>query len=722
MEETSTDKESKKARKPKPEFDPKALSADDKESYEFVKRRLEELKKTREDVYGINLNTLFNDADKEYVPHRLRTKGKSAFVEDETKGWRGSSSMVHLGADDWQSDISQANPYVKIQTALSILVDQNPSGVFTPTSKRYQATTELIKQLYQRSWEYAKSKQQLKLFVFNLAKYGWAVGRTYPLRIERNVKKIKEFNEEEPDKSVYEDTEVCEFNDIFRENIDPRNAWLDDMAKPNNNFSVRDWAWRKVYSKDAFKEEFGNWARADMVQLGGTTTEQIDQTSRASSKTYQDKELIEVYFYENRLKDLFVVLANGVPVVISPLPISDGSGNKKLSLWQTYWNLRHAECPYGIGIYEAIRYDQALLDRIRNMTIDQLTLSIYKMFFYQGTQALTDTGEIRIAPGVGRQALDPKNISWLQVPGPGAESWQGLDVFRKDLDEASGITDPLMGQITGKTAFEIAQAKEAALKRLKTPLDNITDALSNEGYITVSLIQLLYSIPETYQVSDPRLIDDYMKEIQSDPELYSRDTTEAKDGTTTETFTAKVYPEFPLNLEKDEKGTLIETEETQFFRVKPAYLQWEGIVTVKAQSVLSPSKQIDKALDLEMYNMLIPLFAQPPELYFKVAKSIVKLYDKDPRDVLPDAWIAADAQSPEDAAAQQQQDAQNQPLIIPQEQAQQMQQPEQTPMGQMPNQQGIPNPEADKMIAATQMKGQSQTLAGRIMGRVKNTM
>ena len=118
MEETSTDKESKKARKPKPEFDPKALSADDKESYEFVKRRLEELKKTREDVYGINLNTLFNDADKEYVPHRLRTKGKSAFVEDETKGWRGSSSMVHLGADDWQSDISQANPYVKIQTAL----------------------------------------------------------------------------------------------------------------------------------------------------------------------------------------------------------------------------------------------------------------------------------------------------------------------------------------------------------------------------------------------------------------------------------------------------------------------------------------------------------------------------------------------------------------------------------------------------------------------------
>lgn len=699
-----TDPNSDEPKKGSSTWNQSMLSEQDQKDYEFFRTRIKELQEVRNDVYGVNLNTLFNDADEDYVPHRLGTVGKKVMAQDEEKGWRGTSSVVNLGADRWQSDIAQGNPYIKIQTALSILVDQNPSGIFSASAKQYQAITVLIQQLYQRSWEIAKSKEQLKLFVFNLAKYGWAVARTYPLRISRKVKKIVAYNQEEPDKTTYEEVEVTEYNDIFRENIDPRNAWIDDLAKPNNSFTIRDWAWRKIYPLDAFKEEFGNWKNAQYVQPGGNTDEQVSTSSKPSTKPYKDKRLVEVYFYENRLKDLFMVVANDVPVVISPLPISDAAGNKKLSLWQTYWNLRHAECPYGIGIYEAIRYDNALLDRIRNMTIDQLTLSIYKMFFYQGTQALTDTGDIKISPGVGRQALDPKNISWLDIPGPGQEAWAGLEMFRKDLDEASGITDPLMGQITGKTAFEIAQAKEAALKRLKTPLENISDALSQEGGITVALMQLLYSIPEVYAVTDPKLIDDYLNEIQSDPELYERD----EEGN----FKAKVYPEFPLNLDKDEKGNLIQTEETQFFRVKPEYLKWEGVVTIKAQSVLTPSKQIDKALALEMYNMLIPLFAQPPELYLKVAKDIVKLYDKDPRDVLPDPWLEFGMQEASGEPAPEEE------MIVPIPGGPADQQQEQLPPGQLPNE--APPAEAEKMVQSTQATKQS-SMAGKIMSRIKNT-
>ena len=323
-----------------------------------------------------------------------------------------------------------------------------------------------------------------------------------------------------------------------------------------------------------------------------------------------------------------------------------------------------------------------------NMTIDQLTLAIYKMFFYTGTQTLTETGDIKITPGVGKQVLQPKDINWLEVPGPGREAWEGLEVFRKDLDEASGITAPLAGEITGKTAFEIAQAKEAALKRLKNPLENVTDALDTEAYVTVSLIQLLYSIPETYKIADVQLINDYLQEVSSDPELYERD----EEGN----FTAKVFPEFPLNLDKDEKGNLYETEETRFFRIKPSGLKWEGIVKVKAQSLLTPSKQVDKALDLEMYNILIPLLAQPPEIYNKVAKSIVKLYDKDPRDILPDLWL-------QDPAEIQAQMAQNQPLIVPSETA-----------GN-----GTPPTQAPKLTGQTQLPSEKpQGLVGKIVSRL----
>jgi hypothetical protein len=316
--------------------------------------------------------------------------------------------------------------------------------------------------------------------------------------------------------------------------------------------------------------------------------------------------------------------------VIAPLPIEDYKGNKKLSLWQAFWTLRHAESIYGIGLYEAIRYEHALIDRFRNMTIDQLTLSINKMFFYQGTQNLTDTGEITIRPGVGKQILNPKDIQWMEVPGPGKDAFEGLKMLRNDAQEASGITDTLVGEVTGKTAFEIAQAKEAALKRLKTPLDNLLDALQQDRYITVALMQLIHSIPEVRAMTDPDMIDRYLQEIQGDSELYN--SSEAG-------FEALLFPEFSLNVEEGSDGKLIETEQTKFLRVKPRFLSWEGILNIKPQSVLSPSKQVEKALELEMWNILIPLLAQPPELYLKAAKSIVQLYDKDPKDILPVSWL-----------------------------------------------------------------------------------
>lgn len=671
--------------KAKPKFDETKMTEGDLSLFRFVKTRMEELKEARKNVHGINIEKIWEAADKDYIPHRLGTTGKRVLVEDEDKGWR--SALVRIGTNNWQSDISQPNPFIKIQTALAILVDQNPSGVFTAATKKFAATTELIKQLYQRSWEIAKSKAQLKLFIFNLAKYGWAVGRTYPLKRVNKVRELVEYDEDKPENSTYEEKEVVEFNDVMRENLDPWNVWIDDMAKPNNEFSVRDWMWRKVYSMEVAKLEFGNFKNWKYVESGGIVTDKISGTASSVTKNFKDTNLVEIYFYENRVKDLFMVIANGVPIVIEPLPISDARGSKRLSLWQAYWVLRHAESPYGVGIYESIRYDTALLDRIRNMTIDQLTLSIYKMWFYQGTQSLTETGDIQITPGVGKQTLDPKNINWLNVPGPGNESWQGIEMLRRDIDESSGITETLIGAITGKTAFEIAQAKEAALKRLKTPLENITEALNTEGYITVSLIDLIYSIPETYSITEPDLIQAYLNEIEGDSELYERDEND--------NFTARVFREFPLNLDKDEKNNLIETEQTKFFRVKPRFLKWEGIINIKSQSILTPSKQVDKALDLEMYNILIPLLAQPPELYGKIAKSITKLYDKDPKDVLPDAWI-----NPESS--------QNQPLFV----GQQGQQP-----GQLPAPGGNA-PQAPTAVSATQPAANPQGLVQRAMSRL----
>ena len=50
-------------------------------------------------------------------------------------------------------------------------------------------------------------------------------------------------------------------------------------------------------------------------------------------------------------------------------------------------------------------------------------------------------------------------------------------------------------------------------------------------------------------------IDDYLQEVGNDSDLFDH----SEDGK----FTAKVYPEFPLNLDTDHEGNLTETKETK---------------------------------------------------------------------------------------------------------------------------------------------------------------
>jgi len=616
---------------PKKSFSEALLTKGERQQYQDANNRINFLKESRRDIYGIDLDALWVEAQQAYIPHRFKThEGTKAIVTDEEKGLRGA--IVNLqSADDWQADFASANPMIKIMIAVSILVDQNPTGTFVAGSSRYEKANLLVKHLYQKNWELAMSKEQLKLYIFNLCMFGWAAARTYPLKKTRKVKILTEYSEDNP---IYEEKEAVEYNDVYRENLDPRNVWVDEKAKPLTPMSQDDWAWRKVYTRAEAEQAFGKTKLWEYVKNGGDTSE--TSGSKSEKDKFDEKQgLIEAYFYESLSKDLFMAQLNGVPVIIEPLPIATVAGVKKLSCWHNPFYLRSAECPYGIGIYEAMRFDNGIYDRIRNMTLDQLVLSIYKMFFYQGTNTLTEDGTIKIAPGKGKQVLNPKDINWLEVPGPGREAWEGIAQYKKDVDESSGITDPLMGNITGKTAFELAQAKESALKRLKTPLDNICYSLEVDAHITVCLQQMLYSVPEIIKITDPNLILQYLDEIQNLP--FSDKLVENSDGG----FYAKIYREIQLGVDTDDAGDLIESKESRFFRVMP--FKWEGVITINGESILAPSKILNKTTELEMYNLLIPLLAQPPQLYAKTAKAICQLYDKDPEDILPDEWLSPEA-------------------------------------------------------------------------------
>ena len=656
--------------------------------YKKAVSRIEELKLSRNNIFGENLDVMWQSADKAYIPHRMYKKGKRVLASiDDEKGWR--SEMIVLNkTDDWRSDVVYPNPFIKLNTALSILIDRNPEAVFVPGSSRYEYNTFLIKNLYQKNWELAKSKQQLKLFIFNLFKYGWAIGRTFPKYDKRSVRVLKEYNPEDQSKSVYEKKEAVIYNDVFRENLDPRNAWIDDMAKPHRPDTLNDWAFRKVYSIEALKREF---PKAAIIQ-GGNVEDVINVGQKI---TRQKKGLAEVFFYENLEDDSFVVIEAGNPIHIGPLVTSDVEGRKRLSCWQTYLFLRHAETPIGIGFWEASRFEAGLLDVIRNMTVDQLVLSIGKFFLYRGTEALKEGGQIRVEPGIGKKVLDPKGITWVETPGPGVEAWKGIEVFKDSVDEVTGITKTLSGEVTGKTAFEVAQAKESALKRLRVPLDNIADALEDEAYITIDLIESLYSIPEVIKIAEPDLVESYLKEIQGDAELYERN----EEGE----FSAKVFREVQMGLDTDKAGNFIENDKNKFFRLKPKTLKWEGIIDVKPQSVLVVSKELEKAMDLEFTNLLVPLMHDDPRIVKKVAIEICKRYEKDPQKWLPDFWFQEE----------EGQEKEEQPLIVPMEGEQSAK------GGEFP----LPSPPPmERAVSTTTMSRNPRNMAQRAMGQIRKAV
>lgn len=607
---------------------------DDKEASTFFNKRKTQLITARQNILGMNIENLWRSADKAYVPHTLKTAGKRVFASDDELGWR--SIPVTLGtSDDWQEDSVPPSPYVKVQTALSILIDRNPEAVFKAFAKKFEQSSLLHSELYKRNWDVAKSKQMLKVLILNGAKYGIITGMTKPLKIQRKVNDIDGESEV-----------VTLYDDVYRWALNPWNCWFDDMAKPGDSFSLNDWIYYKDFSWERAREQFSHLANWKFVkpkaQKSGGTEEEKKGVERPDM---QRENLVRIWYYENLERDMFYIETDDkVTLVNAPIPREPK--NKRLSCWVAPWTLRHQDTVYGIGIYEAMKNDYKIFLKFRNMTIDQVTLSIYKEFFYEGTNTLQGTGDMRTKPGVGRQVVSPKNIVWNEVPGPGADSWKAMEFIQGQMDDATGITKTLEGELSpGAKAFDIAQAREAALKRMRTPLDNIAYALEQDAYLSVGLFEELYSIPEVEEILDPDIIADYRASV-ANGEINAEDvidTTEIDEETGEEIERLEVnkFRTFPLNVDRDKEGNITQTREEKFFEIRPADLPWEGIINVSGQSVIAESPLLEKQEKLEMSGQLIPLFEFPFELVGNAAKQLLKIYNEDPEDWFPLPWLQA---------------------------------------------------------------------------------
>lgn len=598
--------------------------------YDFVDSRINKMKEYRKNIAGLDVEAKWKEADNDYQPVSVDSKKKRGYELSDTLGWRSKPIPIGDEKTGWRNHNSEPTLLTKIQTVLSILIDRDPEAVFRAVVKKYDQTADIAKALLTASWSRDGFKEQLKLFVFNLAKYGWAIGKTSPRIVKRQKNVLVEYDEKNPENSKYEERQIVDFNGLHREVLDPYRTWIDEMTRPNDPLSTNDWYYEKDYEFKSAEIEFGNHSNWNCVAESNKleSDEKIGETDRS--------DIVTIGFYENRNRDLSTIIIPKSKILLSYSPLANDEG--KLSLWQTYWVLRDVRIPYGIGIYEIIRQKKSLYDKMVNMTMDQLVLSIYKMFFYTGTSLLSGDGEIKIEPGKGHQIVGG-DVKWMDVPGPGKESWEGLRYLKAGIDDDSGAPPIIEGELSGKTLGEVLNAKEAALKRMNVPLNNIANALTQEAYISISWLGQILSTPEVLKfVNETDLLD-----FQQEQQMLASDAIEDLDEEGNVVgVKALFYPQIPLKLEKSGEK-LIESREDRFFQIGqdilPTQVKWEGIITVIPASILIPSEELVKQRTMEIYNLLVPILPQDPTIFAKPAKQLCKVNDQDERDWLPDSWL-----------------------------------------------------------------------------------
>jgi len=590
--------------------------------YRTWRNRKQALLQSRNNVYGLNIDQEMRRFDKLY--------------------FRRAADIPASELDANQRPLAINNAFGKVNTALGILVDSSPEYILEEDNPKYSSTRAFVKSLGEKSFRNTNSLGQFKLSVHNAAKRGWFVGRTFNKQIMHDARFLKGVSK--TGMRRYETRLVTKMDDIAYMNINNYNAWLDEQTRPEDMLSTRDWMWREVWYIDDLKRTFPKAEFPNMayVKAGGDTRESIQgvfsrNTSNMTgvSPQAQKKGMVEVFFYENQYSDLFIMEANNVMVISEPLP----QDNKKLSCTYGYWSLRGDDTIYGIGIVEAMENDEELIDRILNMNMRQLLLTISPMGFYSGTSDFEDEN-IKITPGIMRRTLDPKSVSWLQIPQGNQTGQQAIEWLETKEDAKTGITPKLAGENNDQpgnmTAFEVGVDREAGLKRLALPLKSLQYALSWEFYNRISLIQQTYTDFEVEHITDPQEIQDYLKEVKGAREFFMIDN-EGDAGN--EKFYAKRYKMASLGVEKGPDGNFIESETTKFFPIKPEYVQFSGFVTVDQQSLLTTSEALDQANTLRMTNLLVPLLAGQMQINAKPAKQLLKAFNMEPKEWLPQDWI-----------------------------------------------------------------------------------
>jgi len=479
LKKESLVKETKKDEYYKVEIDknPYTPNEEEKKLVTELYNRFDYLKRAKGDVAGKNIETIWDDAEKQL-------NGETGVTVDD---------------EDERSNLFVPITHAIVDSINAEWLRQHTSGRVVPSSDPQDGPkAELVDIIRQ----YIESKNNLELVDMETNSYGISYGngiqRIYYKEGKRKIKTLSKVN---PDgTSEYTEKIIDDFDDICIEDIDPRMVYPDDGAKKPDFSDCKDVIYRRIMSYSEFETEFKEFKNYKYVKRSGDT---LRNDYYQKPKDVEDDD-VEVLLWENKSRDFHRTCANSVFLEDKPNPYKHkqltfvGFGDNR-RLGQFWWK----------GEPELIKSLQAEVNTHRNIRLDAQKMSTIKPIF-ASTSSRLEEEEIIQEPGKIYYFTGQIPPIQMDMNTDFSSSFREEDRMREDVAGTTGVDQRLEALSGDVTATESAIKKESTLKRIAKKIVQKQLMLEKRrGWMIIQLIMQYYTVPKMEKIAGKDKIEEY---------------------------------------------------------------------------------------------------------------------------------------------------------------------------------------------------------------------
>jgi hypothetical protein len=364
--------------------------------------------------------------------------------------------------------------FSKILVATAALASNIPDGHAYSTNK---IKARLYYELWKRSFAIPEMNAVNTIEFATQQLFGTGTGawRVYPRKVT-----VEKTNKEgiKAKKILYDD--------IFREPLDMNRTWLGLSYKATVDDGRPEVLYEIDITKDEYeklKKKYNRKSKLDKENANNVGASAGVSEEATASDAEKAKNYVTITFYENPKDNRLIVASDTTDFYDGEMPNEEVYGSVVIA----HCFHKNMLSPYGVGLWELIRGNQAIQNYIESLNTEQVASEIIPMIFASGNIQ----GDMTIKRSTSKMNVVPAGVKVERFLSTG-NSTLGMNYIerkKKEVDEITGVNDVVAGAAAENTLGSTMILKEAALNRLMKPRNSLKRALEKDACIHFSWIE-----------------------------------------------------------------------------------------------------------------------------------------------------------------------------------------------------------------------------------------